>query len=129
MKKEEAEKYSNYLNNFRIALSKKLRPNVGVVSHVKPVSDGGAVIEVEFVHNKPSKDTIGKHVYPTLNAALKTVKQSALGGNLDGFIFQGTNALMEGNRIVLIKDGNSSEWSSEATDKDFSRVFGSINEA
>ncbi|MFS7250441.1 hypothetical protein AB6869_14070 [Rahnella rivi] len=126
MKKIESEKYSNYLNNFRISLSKKLKPNIGVVSNVSPVSDGGAIIEVEFVHNKPSKDTIGKHIYPTLNAALKNVKQSAFGGNLDAFIFNGTNALMEGNRIIIIKDGKSSEWTSEATEKDFSRVLGSV---
>ncbi|EJD6547149.1 TPA: hypothetical protein OZR47_000313 [Escherichia coli] len=126
MNNKEIEKYSNYLNNFRISLSKKLKPNVGVVSNVSPVSDGGAIIEIEFVHNKPSKDTIGKHTYQTLNAALKNVKQSGFGGNLDALIFHGTNASMEGNRIVIIKDGNTSEWTPEATEKDFSRIFGSI---
>jgi len=126
MLKEHNEKYSNYLNNIRISISKKLKPNIGIVSNLKPVSDGGAVIEIELVHNKPSKDNIGKHVYQSLGAALVNVKQSAFGGNLEAFTFNGTNVIMEGNRIVLIKDASDSEWTVDAPAKDFSRIFGSV---
>ncbi|WP_285131518.1 hypothetical protein [Leclercia adecarboxylata] len=123
---KDLEKYSNYLNNFRIAISKKLKPNIGIISTVNPSADGGAIIEVKFVHNKPSKDTIGKHVYPNINAALKTIKQNAFSGNLDSFKFSGTNGIMEGNRIILIKDGNDSEWTVDAVTKDVTNIFWSV---
>ncbi|KWZ91841.1 hypothetical protein HMPREF3212_01286 [Citrobacter freundii] len=124
MKDKDNIKYSNYLNNVRIVISKRLKPNIGIISNVIPSSDGGGIVELEFVHNKPSKDNIGKYVYPNLNAALKNVKQNAFKGNLDAFKFSGTNGVMEGNKIILIKDGSDSEWTTEAADKDASMIFG-----
>ncbi|WP_234083710.1 hypothetical protein [Enterobacter quasiroggenkampii] len=126
MKNKDIVKYTNYINNVRIVISKRLKPNVGIISNIIPSSDGGGIVELEFVHNKPSKDHVGKHVYPNLNAALKNVKQSAFSGNLDAFKFSGTNGVMEGNKIILIKDGSDSEWTLEAADKDASMIFGNV---
>lgn len=62
-------------------------------------------------------------VESTINTALSKISQRAFGGNLDGFAFSGTNVIAEGNRIILIKGGDSSdEWNDEAAKSDVRRV-------
>ena len=58
----------------------------------------------------------------TLGRALSSIEQHAFGGNLDGFMFSGTNLIMEPTKIILIKDESSSEWSDEAAHKDIQKI-------
>ncbi|HHQ6721978.1 TPA: hypothetical protein ACSTNG_001718 [Serratia fonticola] len=124
MDNKKESKYSNYLNNVRRGLSRRLRPNVGININLFPSIDGGAVIEILFMHNKKNKDTISKHEYSTTSQALKNVKQNAFAGDLNNYKFSGTNAIMDGNKIILIKDGSESEWGVEAANKDVNNIFG-----
>ena len=64
-----------------------------------------------------------KNISNTLGKALSNIKQKGFGGNLDGFSFRGTNTILEGNRIIFIKDNSPEEWSDRAAKNDVSRVM------
>ncbi len=55
--------------------------------------------------------------------ALGRINQRAFGGNLSGFTFRGTNTILEPNRLIYIKDSNSSEWGDKAVIKDVNAVL------
>ena len=115
------EAVQSYVNSFRKFLSMYMKPGLGVKCVVRPARDGGAVIVFEMADHEGNQDTY-KMIAPSVNKALSRVRQKAFGGNLDGFKFKGTNIIMEGNGIVVIKDGNPEEWTEDAARSDVERV-------
>ena len=112
----------SYINNFRRKITSSLRPGVGVKCIVHPATLGGAVLEFKFVRHGENDDQY-KNNAPSLNKALSTVKQQAFGGNLEAFKFSGTNVILESDKVIIIKDGNPSEWSEYQASKDADSVF------
>lgn len=111
------DKYQKYINNFRRRLAPALKAGVGLSCNVYPSKDGGAVLEFS-IGNASENDDDYKEVSDSLGTALSNVEQNAFGGNLEGFIFGGTNTILEGNRIIYIKESNPNEWSDSAALKD-----------
>ncbi len=116
-----------YINNFRRRLARFLKPGIGVSCNVYPAQSGGAILEF-IIGPGLENDDIYKEISPTLGNALSKIKQRAFGGNLDGFIFSGTNVILEDNRIIFIKDDSPSEWSDEAAAHDLERVLSKSKE-
>jgi len=109
----------SYVNNLRRRLSSALRPGIGMSFNVLPAEDGGGVIEVRLGPGLRNQDNFAPP-FPTLNSAVISIDQTAIGGDLRNVIFGGTNVIMEEDgRIILIKDNNKKEWSDEAAEKDF----------
>ena len=113
----------DYINNFRRRISPFLRPGVGLRCTVHPAAVGGAILECTLQKGIPNEDRFLAEM-PTLGKALQTIPQKAFGGNFDGFLFQGTNLIMEPERIVLIKDDSDQVWSDTGAQEDVSRITG-----
>ena len=111
-----------YVNSFRVHLSRHLKPEIGLICKVYPADKGGAIVEFSLGPNVQNDD-IYQEASATIGAALSKVPQRAFGGNLEGFVFGGTNTIMEGNRIVFIKDDSPSEWSEEAALNDVQKLL------
>jgi len=110
-----------YVNNFRRHLAQYLKPGIAVRCNVYPALSGGAVIEFTLSSTEENDDTY--HLASeTVSEALANVNQKAFGGNLSGFRFRGTNTILEGNRLIFIKDDSSAEWSDTAARADVMRV-------
>ena len=112
----------NYINNFRRRLTPNLRPGIGLVCQIHPATAGGAVIIFQL-GPEIENDDIYKEESPTLGSALSKIEQRAFGGNIENFHFGGTNVVLESNRLIFIKDGNSEEWTDSAAAKDVSAVL------
>ncbi len=110
-----------YINNFRRHLARYLKPNIGLRCDVYRAESGGAVVEFTLSPSEENDDTFHPDA-PTVSAALANVKQNAFGGDLSAFRFGGTNTILEGNRLIFIKDESSSEWSDSAARSDVNRV-------
>ncbi len=111
-----------YINNFRRRLTPFLKPGIGLACNIYPAETGGAVLEFTIAP-EIENDDIYKQTSPSLGRALSNVEQRAFGGNLDGFSFGGTNVILEGNRIIFIKEDAAAEWSDNAAQNDVSRVL------
>ncbi|WP_143494869.1 MULTISPECIES: hypothetical protein [unclassified Pseudomonas] len=111
-----------YINNFRRKITPALRPGIGVKCIVHPATPGGAVLEFKFVKNGENDDQYKSNV-PSLSKALSTVEQKAFGGNLEAFKFSGTNVILDPSKVIIIKDGNPSEWSEHQASKDVDSIF------
>jgi len=98
-----------YINKFREQTSGVLKPDIGISAVVFPCKDG-AIIEFRFGEGLQSTDEY-KVSFRKISDALTVIKQKAFGGNLEGFMFSGTNYVMEFHRLILIKDNSPSEWS------------------
>jgi len=107
---EDKKVIQDYIDNFKYHISGILKPEIGIAVIVYPCKEDGAIIEFLFGKGKEPtiefKDTVQK-----ISDALAIIKQKAFGGNLNGFIFKGTNYIMEFQRLILIKDNTPSEWS------------------
>lgn len=114
-----------YINNFRRRLAPFLRPGIGLDCSVYPALGGGAVLVFRIGQNVENDD-VYHPVYPSLGSALSQIEQRAFGGNLDGFIFVGTNVILEQDRIIFIKDDSTQEWSDKAAEKDVASVLAPI---
>ncbi len=90
--------------------------------NIYPAKSGGAILEFT-IGPRLKNDDVYHEVSPTLGKALSKIKQHAFGGNLDGFIFKGTNVILEDNRIIFIKDDSPSEWTDKAAAHDLERVL------
>lgn len=111
-----------YINNFRRRIAQFLKPGIGLSCNVYPSKSGGAILE--FIMGLGiENDDVYKDAKPTIGCALSQVKQRAFGGNLDGFVFGGTNVILEDNRIILIKDDSPASWSDKAAQHDFARIL------
>ena len=106
-----------YINNFKEQISSILKPEIKIHTIVYPCEEDGAIIEFRF--GKELESTIEyKNSFRKISDALKTIEQKAFGGNLEGFIFSGTNYIMEFHRLILIKDNSPLEWSLKQASKD-----------
>ena len=111
-----------YINDFRRHLAHYLKPSVGVECAVFPAGEPGALLEF-IVGPEVSNEDHFNEPMPTVNDALKFVQQQAFGGTLGAFRFEGTNIVVEGNRIIIIKGGDSpSLWSDKAARDDVRRI-------
>ena len=79
----------------------------------------GPAVENDDIY-KPSSASLGR--------ALSQIEQRAFGGNIENFHFGGTNTILEGDRLIFIKDGSDSEWSDRAAAKDVKAVVPSERE-
>jgi hypothetical protein len=116
------QKVQRYINNFRREITRFLRPGLGISCTVYPADAGGAILEFRMGTDIANADTY-KPESATLTRALAEIRQHAFGGNLDGFIFRGTNVILENDRIILIKDDSDSEWTDAAAAKDVQEVI------
>lgn len=73
----------------------------------------GPSVENDDVYKPPSI---------SLGRALSQIEQRAFGGNIENFHFGGTNTILEGDRLIFIKDGDPAEWSDQAAAKDVKAV-------
>ena len=73
----------------------------------------GPAVENDDVY-KPTSTSLGK--------ALSQIEQRAFGGNIESFNFGGTNTILEGDKLIFIKDGGAAEWSDQAAAKDVKAV-------
>jgi hypothetical protein len=112
----------NYINSFRVHLSRYLKPGTGVVCKVYPAERGGAILEFSLGPGIQNDD-IYQETSATVGTALSGIPQKAFGGNLEGFAFGGTNTIMEGNRIIFIKDDSLREWGEDAALNDVQKLL------
>ena len=73
----------------------------------------GPAVENDDIYEPPSA---------SLGKALSQIEQQAFGGNIENFHFGGTNTILEGDRLIFIKDGKDAEWSDRAAAKDVKAV-------
>lgn len=118
---QKKESIQSYINSFRKFLSTYIKPGLGVKCLVRPARDGGAVLIFELVEYEGNQDTY-KMPASSLGKALSRVQQHAFGGSLEGFKFKGTNIIMEDSKIIIIKDGEPSQWSEEAAKSDVEKI-------
>ncbi len=111
-----------YINNFRRRIAQFLKQGIGLACNIYPAETGGAILEFTIAP-EIENDDIYKEISPSLGRALGNIEQRAFGGNLDGFSFGGTNVILEGNRIIFIKEDAPAEWSDNAAQNDVSRVL------
>ncbi len=111
-----------YVNNFRRRIAQFLKPGIGLTCNVYPAESGGAILEFALGPGIENDDTY-REVSPTVSRALSQINQRAFGGNLDGFVFTGTNVILEENRIIFIKDDSPTEWSDNAARNDLTRAL------
>ncbi len=120
-------KIQGYINNFRRHFAPFLRPGIGLRCVVSPVIAPGAILEFTVGPNTSSADEF-KAPVETVNIALWSVRQNAFGGDLGVFHFQGTNTLVDNERIVLIKGSDDeSLWSDAGAAADVKRIVGSVS--
>lgn len=110
-----------YINNFRRRIAKFFRPGVGMTCKVYPAQSGGAILEFKIGSGIKNDDFYNPET-PTITDALGKIKQQAFGGNLSGFVFHGTNVILEGTRMIFIKDDSPAEWNDSAAERDVARV-------
>ena len=116
-----------YINNFRRRLAPYLRPGIGLACTVFPANSQGAILEFKIGPGISNTDEF-RPESETVNEALTGIEQRAFGGNLSGFKFGGTNAIMEDNRIILVKgEDDPSQWNDSAADADVKRILPPAN--
>ena len=88
-----------------------------------PASTGGGLVEIKIGPSTANSD----HLFPpeaSLGVILSKVPQHAFGGNLSGVKFKGTNVVLEGDRLLLIKgDDDPADWSDDAAARDLNFAF------
>jgi hypothetical protein len=113
-----------YVNNFRRRFSRFLKPGVGMGCRVLMTDHSGAIVEFAMGSDLANTDRY-EPVSHSMALALGQIQQRAFVGNLDGYVFKGTNTILEPNRIIFIKEENPSEWSDSAAERDVSQVLNS----
>lgn len=115
-------KLKKYTELFRRNIQKFLAPGILVQTTIYPVDQEGAVFE--FLLNKDGNAT-EKVESPkrSVGAVLSVIPQNIIGGQFEGVRFGGTNLLLEGNRVLVIKGEDSPEhWTGSAVVSDVQRV-------
>jgi hypothetical protein len=111
----------NYINNFRRLFSRYLKPDVGIQSTVYPY-DKGSVIVYELGLNLQNKDDLRSSSKEITEALKRTnLFENEKGEQIHSFI--GTNILLIKNKIVVIKDDNSKEWTEEKAQLDIEKII------
>jgi hypothetical protein len=112
----------SYINNFRRHLSRYLKPRIGLSCKVYPVERPGAILEFQLGPDILNEDQY-LPPYKSMSEALGELRQQAFGGNLAAFSFKGTNIILEENRLILIKGGDSpEEWDDRAAAADVKQI-------
>jgi hypothetical protein len=109
-----------YVNNFRRHLSHFLKPGMSLRSEIILVKDGGGIVRFSFT-TKGSEDNF-RPIVKTMPEALKTFEIKNFGDG-QGFVFSGTNMVLEGDSIYLIKGEEISVWSDEGAKEDVNRIL------
>ena len=110
-----------YVNNFRRHIARYLKPDIGIRCDVYPAKSGGAVVAFTLGSAEENDDTIHPSA-TSMAAALSNVEQKAFGGELSAFNFSGTNTILEGNKLIFIKDESTKEWCDASAKLDVQRV-------
>lgn len=111
----------NYINNFRRLISRFLKPDVGIQSTVYPY-DNGCVIVYELGLNLQNKDELRSSSKEITEAFKRTnLFENEKGEQHHSFV--GTNILLIKNKIVVIKDDNSKEWTEEKAQLDIEKII------
>lgn len=110
-----------YINNFRRRIVRYFKPGIGMTCRVYPASNG-AIVEFAIGPGIENDDFYSAAT-PTVTDALGSIRQRAFGGNLSGFVFRGTNTIVEDNRFIYIKDDSPTEWNDSAAQRDVTRVL------
>jgi hypothetical protein len=111
----------NYINNFRRLFSRFLKPDVGIQSTVYPY-DKGSVIVYELGLNLQNKDDL-RSSSKEITEALKRTNLFENEKGEQNHSFVGTNILLIKNKIVVIKDDNSKEWTEEKAQLDIEKII------
>lgn len=110
-----------YINNFRRLFSRFLKPDVGIQSIVYPC-DKGSVIVYELGLNLQNKDDIRSKSREITDALKRTnLFENEKGEHVHSFA--GTNILLIKNKIVVIKDENTKEWTEEKALLDIEKII------
>jgi hypothetical protein len=118
----------SYLNNFRRHIYPYLKPNVGIKAVVYPCEEEGAIINFCLGQNRSSCDD-----YMKKNKKITTVLKSnnlshffekeVSDKKIEGVKFKGTNYIMEGHNIILIKDDSPAQWNDKKSEEDVKKVL------
>lgn len=110
-----------YVNNFRRHLTSHLLPGVSIKTTGVLAKAGGGIVKVAFSKGSENSDEILRSV-ETFGDAIKTVGIKAF-GDAQGMAFSGTNVVMEGNSIFLIKGQEKELWSDSSAKEDVSKIL------
>lgn len=115
-------KLRKYTELFRRYINRFLAPNVQIKTRIFPVNGEGAVFEFTLDKEEVASEVI-EEASSSIGQVLSQIPQRFIAGNIDGVTFGGTNLMLEGNRILLIKGEDSPEhWTSPAIHSDVERV-------
>lgn len=115
---------NQYLNNFRIKLSRYLKSGVGIQTITYPF-DGGAVIVIELGFEIPTKEDIRSKS----DSLQEAVKRSNLFEHPEGVQdIPGTSILLVKNKILILKTQNAEYWSEDAVRNDVNKIISSLME-
>jgi len=115
-------KLKKYAELFRRNIQRFLAPGVYVKTIIYPVEQEGAVFE--FLLDKDGEATeVVKPARRTVGVVLSEIPQRLISGSIEEVRFGGTNLLLEGNRILVVKGEDSPKhWSGNAVANDVERV-------
>lgn len=108
---------NTYISKFQEEISKYIRPAAGVEIQLYDSNDGGGVIKATLNGSGYRRSSIAGN-FSKLNEAVTSSGQRAFGGDLSNVNFTGTNTIVDGNTIFLIKSPSSTEWSAKKAIKD-----------
>lgn len=121
----ERQEIQTYINNFRRLISQFLKPNVGIQSIIHSY-DKGVVIVYELSLNLQNKDDFRSDSKDVSEALKRTNLFENEEHNTSSF--GGTNIFLIKNKIVVIKDDKSQEWTEEKAQLDINRILTPIKE-
>lgn len=111
------ENKNRYINKFKKEISKYIRPTAGVEIQLYDSKDGGGVIKATLNGSGNRRSSIAGH-FTKLGEAINSSGQRVFGGDLSNVHFNGTNTIVDGDTIFLIKSPASEEWSTKKATKD-----------
>ncbi|MDR2309324.1 MAG: hypothetical protein LBE53_19300 [Paucimonas sp.] len=111
---------TKFVSNFRRHFSLYLKPGVSLKSDAVLVKDGGGIVRLSFT-KKGSEDSIRPTV-KTMAEALKAFNITTFGDG-QGVVFSGSNMVLDGDSIYLIKGEESTVWSDDGAKEDVNRIL------
>ncbi|SFO66318.1 hypothetical protein SAMN05428949_6031 [Chitinophaga sp. YR627] len=112
----------HYVNELRKNLTSRLKPNIGLQITIFNCGNEGAVLIVYFHEQIPSSDNFSSQ-YSKISDVLSSIKQDFVSGDLSSVNFKGTNIMMDQRRIILIKDYNHTEWTTDKAQEDINKIL------
>ncbi|EFA4573800.1 MULTISPECIES: hypothetical protein [Enterobacteriaceae] len=117
--KETKEKY---INRFKKELSRYILNTAGVDIQLFNSKDGGGVVKATLNNSGRRKSSIAGN-YQVLGEAVASSGQRAFAGDLTHIKFEGTNTIVDGNTIFLIKSPSAEEWSNKKASQDVEGII------